>query len=710
MVRLRVWALAALLLAALLAFAPRGLAAPAPPAPTAGKTVVVARVSGLVKVRLPGEPGFNALHGARVVPLRTIVDALRGVVRLTSADGSGLFYQGVFQVFEPKVAPAGAGKGRITDLHLVGGDFSVCSRKLAGRSAPAKPIRSLWGNAKGRFRTKGRYAAATVRGTVWLTADFCTGSEVTVRTGVVGVRDLVRDQTVIVPAGKKYDAEVNVAPVNSAPPAIAGTPTIGQTLTATAGTWTGTPAPTFAYQWRRCDAAGSGCVDIAGATGTTYVVQPADAGATLRVRVSATNAAGTASATSPASGVVATAPANVTPPSITGTVAVGSPLAGSVGAWSGVPVPTFAFQWQRCDFQGNGCMAIAGATSATYTIQAADVGSTLRVQVVATNAAGTASAVSARSPIVASAPANTTSPSIGGTLVQGSSVTASVGTWSGVPAPTFAVQWERCDSQGNGCAPIAGETTTTYTIQAADVGSTLRVQVVATNIAGTASATSPVTAVVASAPANTSPPSISGTVALGSSLTASLGTWSGVPAPTLAVQWQRCDPQGNGCAPIAGETTTTYTIQAADVGSTLRVQVVATNSAGSASAVSAPVGQVVPGISIADVSMFEGSPDLQGVPTTTNFVFTVTLSAASSQDVTVDFTTADGTADNTDYAAVRGTLTFKAGETSKTITVAVVGDGIFEPDEQFFVNLSNPVNADLVDAQAIGTILNDDPG
>jgi len=614
LVRLRVWALAALLVAALLAFAPRGLAAPAPPAPTAGKTVVVARVSGVVKVRLPGEPGFSALHGARVVPLRTIVDALRGVVRLTSADGSGLFYQGVFQVFEPNVAPAGAGKGRITDLHLVGGDFSVCARKLAGRGAPAKPIRSLWGNAKGRFRTKGRYAAATVRGTVWLTADFCTGSEVTVRTGVVGVRDLVRNQTVIVPAGKKYDAEVNAAPVNTAPPAIAGTPSIGQTLTATAGTWTGTPAPSFAYQWQRCDAAGSGCVDIAGGTGTTYVVQPADAGATLRVRVSATNVAGTASATSPATGVVATAPANVTPPSITGTVAVGSPLAGSVGSWSGVPVPTFAFQWQRCDFQGNGCTAIAGATTTAYTIQSADVGSTLRVQVVATNVAGKASATSAQSSIVTSAPANTT------------------------------------------------------------------------------------------------PPSISGAVGPGSTVTASSGTWSGVPAPTFAFQWQRCDSQGNGCTAIAGATTTTYTIQSADGGATLRVQVVATNSVGSGSAVSAPVGPIVPEISIGDVTAFEGNPDVQGLPTTTDFVFTVTLSAAFPQDVTVDYATADDTAmvSDNDYAAVRGTLTFKAGETSKTITVSVVGDFFAEPDEQFFVDLRNPVNGVLADAQGVGTILNDD--
>ena len=194
-------------------------------------------------------------------------------MRLKSADGSGIFYQGAFQVFEPKVAPAGAGKGRLTDLRLFGGNFSGCTRKLAGGSLDDKPIRRLWGNAKGRFRTKGRFAAATVRGTVWLTEDSCTGSGVTVRKGVVGVRDLVHNTDRQVPAGKSYDASVNLAPVNTAPPTIAGSVNVGQTLTASPGTWTGKPAPTFAYQWQRCDAAGADCVDIAGATGITYVVQ-----------------------------------------------------------------------------------------------------------------------------------------------------------------------------------------------------------------------------------------------------------------------------------------------------------------------------------------------------------------------------------------------------------------------------------------------------
>jgi hypothetical protein len=219
-----------------------------------------------------------------------------------------------------------------------------------------------------------------VRGTVWQTVDSCTGSEVTVRKGVVAVQDLVHNKTVLVPAGKSYEATVNIAPVNTAPPSIVGSPNVGQTLTVTPGTWTGTPPPTFAYQWQRCDAAGANCADIGGATGTTYVVQAADAGATLRVRESATNAAGTASATSATTGVVGSGPVNTVRPSITGVVAQGSVLTASVGTWTAVPAPAFAFQWQRCDAQGGACVAIAGATAGTYTVLSADVNSTLRVQ------------------------------------------------------------------------------------------------------------------------------------------------------------------------------------------------------------------------------------------------------------------------------------------------------------------------------------------
>ncbi len=113
--------------------------------------------------------------------------------------------------------------------------------------------------------------------------------------------------------------------------------------------------------------------------------------------------------------------------------------------------------------------------------------------------------------------------------------------------------------------------------------------------------------------------------------------------------------------------------------------------------------QPPPTISINDVTVTEGNSG------TTNATFTVTLSAASASTVTVNFATADNTATaGSDYQAASGTLTFTAGQTTKTITVAVNGDTVVEADETFAVNLSNPTNATISDAQGVGTITNDD--
>jgi hypothetical protein len=87
------------------------------------------------------------------------------------------------------------------------------------------------------------------------------------------------------------------SPVATTPPAIGGA---GATLTITTGTWTGSPT-SFAFQWRRCNATTGGCIDIAGATGETYTLTPADSGSVLRVLVVATNAAGPGGALSAAS-------------------------------------------------------------------------------------------------------------------------------------------------------------------------------------------------------------------------------------------------------------------------------------------------------------------------------------------------------------------------------------------------------------------------
>ncbi len=115
--------------------------------------------------------------------------------------------------------------------------------------------------------------------------------------------------------------------------------------------------------------------------------------------------------------------------------------------------------------------------------------------------------------------------------------------------------------------------------------------------------------------------------------------------------------------------------------------------------------EAVPALGIGDVSRSEGANG-----TSAAAIFTVTLSVPSSETIMVGFATADGTAEaGSDYTApTPGVLTFAPGETEKTITVNVLGDGLFEVDETFFVNLSNPTNATLANAQAKGTILNDD--
>jgi Ca2+-binding RTX toxin-like protein len=111
----------------------------------------------------------------------------------------------------------------------------------------------------------------------------------------------------------------------------------------------------------------------------------------------------------------------------------------------------------------------------------------------------------------------------------------------------------------------------------------------------------------------------------------------------------------------------------------------------------------LPSLSIQDVTVTEGNTG------TKNATFTVTLSAASTSVVTVNYATANGTATaGSDYTATTGTLTFNPGDTSKSLNVAVIGDLTIEPNETFLVNLSNATNATIADNQAVGTITNDD--
>ncbi|OLE58261.1 MAG: hypothetical protein AUI36_13745 [Cyanobacteria bacterium 13_1_40CM_2_61_4] len=111
----------------------------------------------------------------------------------------------------------------------------------------------------------------------------------------------------------------------------------------------------------------------------------------------------------------------------------------------------------------------------------------------------------------------------------------------------------------------------------------------------------------------------------------------------------------------------------------------------------------LPSLSINDVVATEGNSGSK------NFIFAVSLSAASGQTVTVNYSTMDGAATaGSDYIAKSGTLTFPPGTVTKYDTILVNGDLLVEPDEEFYVNLTTPTNATLTRPQGGGLILNDD--
>jgi hypothetical protein len=176
------------------------------PVPTLGETVVAGAVSGTVLIK--GKDGkFHKLGANEALPLGTTIDATKGRVRVTSAAGRGGktqtadFYQGQFVITQ-----SGGSKKPITQLALNAPLSCSKTSKKASAARKKKKVRRLWGDGHGNFRTKGKRAAATVRGTKWLTEDRCNSTKISVKRGIVAVKDFVKRKTVLVKKGHSYVA------------------------------------------------------------------------------------------------------------------------------------------------------------------------------------------------------------------------------------------------------------------------------------------------------------------------------------------------------------------------------------------------------------------------------------------------------------------------------------------------------------------------
>lgn len=361
-------------------------------------------------------------------------------------------------------------------------------------------------------------------------------------------------------------------PSNLTPPTISGTTQVGTSLTANTGTWDGKRLQ-FAFQWLRCDSSGAGCSAIGGATASTFSLLSTYLGARMRVVVIATNRNGSVVATSEATAAVTSTPSAPQPPpppppsfylsdlSWASMTNARGPVErdlsnGEQGAGDGHTITlngqtyakglgTHANSEVRYGISGctrfqasagvddevgaNGSVLFQGyldgvkaydsglvtGASATKDIDLDTTGKSELRLVVSNggddgsydhadwaNARVTCASIPSPPPAAPAptSPSVTSAPATSGATQQGQTLTVSTGTWNGTTPMTYSYQWHRCNSTGASCTPVAGATGTSYLLASADVGSTMRGSVTASNSAGSATASSAATAVVSTSP------------------------------------------------------------------------------------------------------------------------------------------------------------------------------------------------------------------
>jgi hypothetical protein len=390
-----------------------------------------------------------------------------------------------------------------------------------------------------------------------------------------------------------------VSDFTSAPtPTITGTAQVGKVLTAVPGSWS--PVPAFSYVWKRNGVA------IASATAATYTPVAADQGLPITVTVTGTLATYvTATRTSEATlavtkGAFTTAPV----PTITGTPIVGQSLGITVGTWAPLQ-DSFTYRWSV----GGTLVAGTIGSGTTYVVQAADVGSAVTVTVTAKKAAyddtpkTSLATAMVTLPLLATVPVPTFTPTTG--LKVGATLTAKpLGTTATAPAGATVkgYQWSRAATATGVYTPITDATAGTYVLTAADVAKYLKLTVTwsKTGNADTPKLSAATMAVAAGTFTATATPTISGTAAVGSTLTANEGAWNPTP-DSYTYKWVISATSGGAYSAIVGATGKTYLVQTTDRTKFLKVVVTAvkagyTTSAAFTSTATAAIVQPAEGL------------------------------------------------------------------------------------------------------------------
>ena len=404
-------------------------------------------------------------------------------------------------------------------------------------------------------------------------------------------------------------------------------------------------------------------------------------------------------------------------PAISGETRAGETLTATTDGIAdpdGLSGATFSFQWVRSADGSD--TDISGATGSSYTLTDSDVGATIKVRARFTDDAGNSEALtSAATAVVAPRPNSpaTGAPAISGTAQAGETLTAStegISDADGLSGAAFSFQWVR--SADGSDTDISGATGSSYALADADVGATIKVRASFTDDAGndeelTSAATAAVEPRPLTAEFDGMPAEHDGVRLFSFELVFSENFPGRFPHTTLrdsaftvtngSVRSAERVVKGEnrrwriGVRPSSND----------DLTITLAAGAVSTESGRPLSnTVSATVAGPV-GVSVADARVEEGAGAV--------LAFAVTLSRAATSAFSVDYATSDGTAQaGADYTAASGTLSFQAGDSSKTIEVAVLDDAHDEGEETLTLTLSNASGAWLSDGEATGTIENAD--